>query len=271
LRLTPRDRATRNAEVLLKELNISKQKIGDLQKISWQQILEAQVAAGQSAPGTGFSPVIDGKYLPHDPFDPVAPPESAEVPLIVSTTLEDAALGLTNFDLNDDGLKKILQQRFKDKAGEIYAMYRKYYPQKSAFLVQAMISTDSGFRRSAYKQAELKAAQGKGAIYMYEWDWPTPAFGGKFGAVHGLDVAGSFREARDGGDMVRVADELSSTWVAFAKTGNPNNSKIPPWPQFDPQKRATMIFGAPTRLENDPRSEIRQYWDKMPPAAGPAG
>src|SRR5215831_12860645 len=271
LKLTPRDRATRNAEVLLKQLGITKQKIGDLQKVSWQQILEAQVAAGQSAPGTGFSPVIDGKYLPHDPFDPVAPPESAEVPLIVSTTLEDAALGLTNFDLSDDGLKKILEQRFKDKAGAIYSMYRKYYPQKSAFLVQAMISTDSGFRRSAYKQAELKAAQGRGPVWMYEWDWPTPSFGGKFGAVHGLDVAGSFREARDGGDMARVSDELSSTWVAFAKTGNPNNSRIPPWAQFDAQKRATMIFGAPTRCENDPRAEIRQYWDKMPPAAGPTG
>ncbi|HYM36620.1 MAG TPA: carboxylesterase family protein, partial [Steroidobacteraceae bacterium] len=271
LKLMARDRATRSAEALLKELGISKQKIGDLQKVSWQQILEAQVAAGQSAPGTGFSPVMDGKYLPHDPFDPVAPPESAEVPLIVSTTLEDAALGLTNFDLNDAGLKTILQTRFKDKADGIYAMYRKYYPAKSAFLVQAMINTDSGFRRSAVKQAELKAAQGKAPIYMYQWDWPTPSFGGKFGAVHGLDVAGSFREARDGGDMARVAHELSATWVAFAKTGNPNNSAIPPWPQYDAQKRATMIFGTPTHLEEDPRSEIRKYWDKMPPAAGPTG
>jgi para-nitrobenzyl esterase len=269
LRLTPRDRATRNAEVLLKQLGLSKERIPDLQKLPWQQILEAQVAAVLAAPGTGFAPVIDGKYLPHDPFDPVAPPESAEIPLIVSTTLEDAALSLTNFDLDDAGLKKVLQQRFADKADAIFELYRKHYPQKSAFLVQAMLTTDAGFRRSALKQAELKAAQGKGPIYMYQWDWPTPAFGGKFGAVHGLDVAASFREARDGGDMARVADELSSTWVAFARTGNPNNPKIPQWPQYDAQKRATMIFGTPTRLENDPRAEIRQFWEQMPPAPRP--
>jgi para-nitrobenzyl esterase len=265
LKLTPRDRATRNAEVLLQQLGVSKQRIPDLQKLAWQQILEAQVAAGLAAPGTGFAPVIDGKYLPHDPFDPVAPPESAEIPLIVSTTLEDAALSLTNFDLDDAGLKKVLQQRFADKADAIFELYRRHYPQKSAFLVQAMISTDAGFRRSAVKQAELKAAQGKGPIYMYQWDWPTPAFGGKFGAVHGLDVAASFREARDGGDMARVADELSSTWVAFARTGDPNNAKIPQWPQYDAQKRATLIFGTPTRLDNDPRAEIRQFWEQMPP------
>jgi para-nitrobenzyl esterase len=271
LRLTPRDRATRNTEVLLKHLNISKDRIADLQKITWQQILEAQVAAGAETPGTGFSPVVDGTYLPHHPFDPAAPEESATVPLIVSTTLEDAALGLTNFDLDDAGLKGILKQRFAANSDAIYALYRKSYPQKSAFLVQAMINTDSGFRRSAVKQAELKAAQGKAPIYMYQWDWPTPSFGGKFGAVHGLDVAGSFREARDGGDMARVAHELSATWVAFAKTGNPNNAAIPPWPQYDAQKRSTMIFGTPTHLEDDPRSEIRKYWEKMPPATGPTG
>ena len=126
-------------------------------------------------------------------------------------------------------------------APDILPMYRKYYPEKSPYLVQAQIFTDAGFRRSAFKQAELKAAQGNGAIYMYEWDWPTPAFGGRYGAVHGLDVSGSFREAREGNDMARVADQLSSAWVAFAKTGNPNNSRIPPWSTYqraDPRDHA---------------------------------
>jgi len=271
LRLTPRDRATQNAEVLLKQLGIAKGKIPDLQKFPWQQILEAQVAAGAAVPGTAFSPVVDGKYLPHHPFDPAAPPESSEIPLIVSTTLEDAALGLTNFDLTEAGLKGILEQRFKGKGAEILALYRKYYPQKSAFLVQAGILTDSGFRRSAIKQAELKAAEGKAPVYMYLWEWPTPAFGGRYGAVHGLDVGATFREARDGNDMARIADEFSSTWVAFARTGNPNNARIPPWSTYDTKNRATMVFGTPTRQENDPRSEIRKYWEQAPAAGGPTG
>jgi para-nitrobenzyl esterase len=271
LRLTPTDRATRATEVLLKQLNIPKERITDLQKISWQQLLEAQVAASAAVPGTGFSPVLDGKYLSHHPFDPVAPPESADIPLIVSTTLEDAALGLTNFDLTEAGLKEILQKRFADKSEAILELYRKTYPDKSPFLVQAMISTDAGFRRSAFKQAELKAAQGKGPIYMYQWNWPTPSFGGKFGAVHGLDVAASFREARDGGDMARVADQLSSAWIAFAKTGDPNNAMLPKWPTFDAQQRATMVFDTPTRVESDPRSDIRKFWEQMPPPAGPMG
>ncbi|HEY2145860.1 MAG TPA: carboxylesterase family protein [Steroidobacteraceae bacterium] len=271
LKFVARDRATQNSEALLKQLGIAKSNVADLQKVSWQQLLEAQAAASASAPGLGGGPVLDGKYLTHDPFDPVAPPESADIPLIVSTTLEDAALALTNFTLNEADLKALLEKRYNDKGTDILAMYRKYYPEKSPYLIQAQVFTDAGFRRSAFKQAELKAAQARGAIYMYEWDWPTPSFGGRYGAVHGLDVSGSFREARDGNDMARVADQLSSCWVAFAKTGDPNNSRIPPWPTYDAKSRATMVFGTPTQMENDPRGEIRGFWEHMAPPNGLLG
>jgi para-nitrobenzyl esterase len=132
---------------------------------------------------------MDGKYLPHHPFDPVAPPESADVPMIISTTLEDAALSLTNFGLDEAGLKAMLDQRFSGKGEEILALYRRRYPQKSPFLIQAQALTDSGFRRSAITQAERKSALAKGATYMYLWSWESPAYDGKFGAVHGLDVS----------------------------------------------------------------------------------
>jgi hypothetical protein len=32
-----------------------------------------------------------------------------------------------------------------------------------------------------------------------------------------------------------------------------------------------MIFGTPTQLENDPRGEIRNFWEHMPPPGGPLG
>jgi para-nitrobenzyl esterase len=271
LKFAARERSAQAAEALLKQLNIPKARVADLQKVSWQQLLEAQVAVGATTAGLGAGPVLDGKYLPHDPFDPVAPAESAEIPLIVSTTLEDAALGLTNFTLTETDLKAVLEKRYADHGDDILALYRKYYPEKSPFLIQAQVFTDSGFRRSAFKQAELKAAQGKGAIYMYEWDWPTPAFGGRYGAVHGLDVAASFHEAREGNDMARVAEQLSAAWVAFAKSGNPATPRLPPWPTYDTSTRATMVFGTPTQLINDHRGEIRRFWEHMPPATGVLG
>ena len=278
LRLSTREMATKRAEALLRKLGIGKNNFADLQKISWQQILDAQHSVGMGGPG-GLSPVVEGYVLPHHPFDPVAPPESAEVPLIVSTTLEDAALGLTNFDLDDAGLKAVLNQRFKDKADQIHALYRQssWNSKKSPFLVQAQIFTDSGFRRSAITQAERKAAPGKAPAYMYLWAYECPAFGGKFGAVHGTDVSASlygYQNSIGGGGSPQqraLWAKFASAWVAFAKSGDPNNSKIPKWPVYDATARATMVFDNDSRVENDPRNEIRKFWEQMPLPAGPMG
>jgi para-nitrobenzyl esterase len=59
-----------------------------------------------------------------------------------------------------------------------------------------------------------------------------------------------------------MAKRLASTFVAFAKTGHPDNDQIPQWPSYDARTRATMIFDSNTRVVDDPRSAIRQYWSQ---------
>jgi para-nitrobenzyl esterase len=271
LRLGTREAGTRTAEALLAKLNIPKSRITDLQKVSWQELLEAQTGIA------GFAPVVDGAIIPHHPFDPAAPAESADVPIIISTTLEDAALSLTNFNLDEAGLKGLLAERYSGKGDEILALYRKHYPQKSPFLIQAQVFTDTGFRRSAITQAERKAALGKAPAYMYLWNWESPGYGGKFGAVHGIDVAASFHHVRStimgvGSPSGKVmCDRLASVWVNFAKTGDPNNPGIPHWPAYNTDTRATMVFDTDTRVESDPRGEIRKYWDQNSTATARRG
>jgi para-nitrobenzyl esterase len=271
IRSATRDQATRSADALLAKLGISKGNIADIQKLPWQQILEAQASLGTSA---SFSPVVDGVVLPHHPFDPTAPSESDTVPVVISTTLEDAALALTNFDLDEAGLRTMMNERYGAKAEPMLTLYRSRYPNKSPYLIQAQIATDAGSRRSAMLQAERKSALGKAPAYMYLWAFESAGFGGKFGAVHGTDVSASFNNYRDGiggtGSRQERAlwDRFASAWVSLAKTGNPNNPKIPNWPAYDSTKRATMIFDHETRIENDPRSEIRKFWEEMPARGG---
>ncbi len=262
------EQATKSAELLLAKLGVSKGNIADIQKLPWQQILEAQT----SLTGAAFGPVVDGKILPHHPFDPSAPPESAAVPIIISNTLEDAALRLTNFDLTEEGLRTMMNQRYGAKAEAMLAMYRNRYPDKSPFLIQAQIATDSTARKSAILQAERKVSQGQAPAYMYLWAFASAGFGGKFGAVHGTDVSATFNNYRDGVGGTGSEEEralwarFANTWVTMAKNANPNNSKIPTWPGYDAQTRATMIFDKEVRVENDPRSEIRKFWAEMPVA-----
>jgi para-nitrobenzyl esterase len=267
IRSATREQATKSAELLLGKLGIAKGNLAEIQKVPWQRILEAQSSLGTSA---SFTPVVDGKVLPHHPFEPTAPPESADVPVIISTTLEDAALRLTNFDLTEDGLRTMLNQRYGANAEPMLAMYRNRYPHKSPYLIQAQIDTDAGGRRSAILQAERKAQQGKAPAYMYLWSFPSAGFGGKFGAIHGTDVSATFNSYRDGiggtgsNEQRALWARFASSWVAMAKSADPNNSKVPKWPSYDGNTRATMIFDSEVRVENDPRSEIRKFWAEMP-------
>jgi para-nitrobenzyl esterase len=271
VRLMTPDAGAASAGRFLKALGISKANMGDLQKVSWQRLLEAQTESRAN-----FAPVIGTDALPRHPFDPAAPSESADVPIIVSTTLEDAALALTNFDLTEAGLKALLDKRFDGRGAEIVALYRRHDPIATPFLIQAQAFTDAGARRTAYLLAGRKAAQGGAPAYMYEWDWRTPAYDGKFGAVHGIDVSASMHNVRDaflaGSTPGKaMADRLASTWAAFVRTGDPNSAHTPPWKPYDERGRNVMIFDNDTRLESDPRGEIRAYWDAHPPAPGPRG
>jgi para-nitrobenzyl esterase len=264
LRLADEAAAAKSADLLLQKLGLSKNRIAEIQRMPWERLLDAQVAST----GAAFTPVMEGHYLPHHPFDPAGPPESRDVPVVISTTLEDAALRLTNWDLTDSGLTALLDERYKAKAAEILQLYRPVASGKTPYLVQAQVFTDAQTRSRAITQAERKAAQGGAGAWMYIWEWATPAFDGKLGAVHGHDVDASFNLYRNGicgtGDKIGrlMAKRLASTFVAFAKTGNPDNDQIPHWPQYDAATRATMIFDAETRVVNDPRSAIRKYWSQ---------
>ena len=181
LRLADPATAAQNAELLLDALGIDTDNIARIQRKSWQEILQAMSSLTVTAAGTpiGFSPVLDGKYLTHPPFDPTAPEESANLPVIISSTLHDAALALTNFDLDDAGLHTVIAARFsEDRADAIIAAQKAARPQDSNYLIQASAFTDASRGNATQLQAERKAALGKAPVWVYYRTgsaiWPTP-------------------------------------------------------------------------------------------------
>jgi len=267
LRLAEPEGASRQAEALLKALGIGARDIPKLQEIPFTRILAAQAALG--ADMLRFAPVVGTDVLPHHPFHPTAPPESAEIPIIVGTTLDDAAITLTNFDLTEEELKDSLNQQFGEKAERIYRLYRQTYPEVTPFLIQARIATDRSFRYTAIRQAERKAAQGAGPVYYYLWEKPVKAYNGKFGAVHGVDVGAAIHDPRgpinDCGDREGklLVDRFAAVWTGFAKTGVPQSDLTPPWPPYEEKNRATMVFDLETRVENDYQGEFRRLWEEL--------
>jgi para-nitrobenzyl esterase len=260
------EQAALETDKLLKALGLTRKNMADIHKVSWQKLLEAQTTSGAS-----FRPVVGGAALPHQMFDPTAPLESADVPVIISTTLHDAALRLSNFDLTQDGCIALFNQRWPGKGADIYNTYKKANPKLTPFLVQAEAFTDAT-RGGSQTQALRKSQLNKAPAYMYVWDWATPAFDGKFGAVHGHDVDASlhlYRNPIAGAGMAEgrmMSDRLAGAWVAFATTGNPNHSLIPNWPAYEERNKATMVFDKQMSIQNDYRGDMVRM---LAAAAGP--
>lgn len=267
LRLAEPENATKSTAMLLTALGIDKSNIPQLQTLPFTRILAAQASFGER--GVNFSPVIGNDIIPHHPFHPMAPPESVDIPVIISTTLDDAAIGLANFDLSESELKDNLKRDLTDNADRVYQLYRDTYPDVTPYLIQARIATDRGFRNSAIKQAELKAAQDGAPAYYYIWEWPVPTYDGKFGAVHGVDVGAAIhihREPMTGcgySEGMMMVHRFSAAWINFAKTGVPNSDITPEWPPYNLENRPTMIFDLNTRVENDYRREFRLLWNEL--------
>jgi para-nitrobenzyl esterase len=52
--------------------------------------------------------------------------------------------------------------------------------------------------------------------------------------------------------------------LAFARTGDPNHAGIPAWAPYSLEKRETMVFDDPSRLEHDPRGGERRLYQRVP-------
>jgi para-nitrobenzyl esterase len=265
-RFLTRNDGARLARALLETLGLADTDVDRLWDVPWSDLLAAQVAVGPLA----FMPVLDGDYLPRHPSDPASVVASADVPVIVSTTLDDAGLFFRDFGMDEAGLKIVLAQPYGDRAEPMLALYRRRWPSKAPFLLYAQIVTDCGFRRFAFQQAELRAAHARAPTWMYQWNWVSPACEGQWGAAHATDVSaslGNFRDPILGAGSAsgrRMAEALSSAWISFARSGDPNSAALPPWLPFDSASRATMMFDDEAALEHDPDAEIRAFWAEMP-------
>ena len=268
----PREAAAQMAQAFLEKLGVKRASLETIQELPWTQLLAAQSALGAHV----FAPFVDGTNIAVQPLEDLAS-QLPHVPLIIGTTLDDAGLFFDRFDMTEQDLIDALTVGYGPKAAAIHALYREYFPNKSAYLLHAQIITDAGFRRFAHLQADYESQRPQAAVYTYLWEWQSPAYEGKFGAVHAMDVAASMHNERDAilgsgsNDAHRACEELALALVAFAQTGNPNHRRLPHWPQFETRHRSTLVLERDSRVLDDPHAALRKFWLDMPPSASILG
>jgi para-nitrobenzyl esterase len=128
--------------------------------------------------------------------------------------------------------------------------------------------TDALFHIPSIKLAESQSKHQKNT-YMYLFNFKNPFEGGRYGAMHGFEIAFVFGYFWDDffwffpkktAETELLSDKMTKAWTSFAKTGNPNHSDIPKWPFYNHEKRSTIIFDKEIEIWDDPLSKEREMW-----------
>jgi para-nitrobenzyl esterase len=277
-KMMERDRATELARMLLAEVGLDGKRVAELQSLPMEKILAAQFAVSaklRSFPGIidGFAPVLDPTVLPAHPFYPHASPISADVPVIIGNNRTEMTLFAdpAAFSLDDSGLKTRVKAFLGDHTDQVIEVYRKANPRATPSDLFFLIWTDDPTTIYSDNIAERRSALGKAPTYRYRFYWETPALGGRLKSPHTLEMPFVFDNTQvapglTGGaspEAVALAARVSETWISFATRGDPNSKKsgLPPWPPYDAQQRATMLFNNESKVVNNPAGEERKIMD----------
>ncbi len=278
-----RERANRNAERIMAKLGAST--ADAMRALTPAQLLTGTMLPDGKTPdpefGMAYQPVIDGTMMPRAAIEMVTGGASSDVAIMVGSTLDEWKL----FAPMDRGAQKLdrtgLAARYTRRmapevADGLISGYEKARASRGASTAApelfSALETDRVFRIPAVRLAELHSKR-RGTIYNYLFTWPSPAAGGILGSCHALELGFIFgtnhmpgmpQFAGTGPVVERLATEMQDAWLAFARSGDPSCDSLGQWPQYDASRRATMVLGEKSKMEDAPYEGERRAWESIP-------
>jgi para-nitrobenzyl esterase len=270
--------ATDRMTLALEALGLTAERAGEAANLPAGKLLEALAMRDPFTPGgLYFGPVMDGRSLPRHPFYPDASPLGLGVPMIIGNTHDETRAFLAHsrpdpFAMGWDEVAARIatEMRVDIDPDRVVAEYRGLYPDYSPTDVFFAATTAGRSWRGAVIEAEERARAGAPA-WVYQQDLPTTIEGGRLRAMHTSDIALAFDNLAQPGSPTApspgaqaAADVLSESFIALARTGNPNTPMTPSWPRYELDRRATLVIDARSRVVDDPRGAERRLFAAAP-------
>jgi para-nitrobenzyl esterase len=303
LRGVPREVATETARRLLAGLGLAPKDIGRLAEVPAEKLIalqlagargegplsvptraylashphppEGMAAVGATRPGE-WGPVVDGAYLPRDPFDPTAPDISAAVPLLIGNMRDEAVFFERDhpafFHTDEAALTAQARKHLGAAADRVLTSYRLMMPDATPVERAIAIQTALSFGNDTALLADRKSRQ-PAPVYRYRDDYPSnvPVKGTDWTlrACHASDIAVVFYNYEiydlqgNGPGLAAVSKAMSGYFTSFARSGAPSAHGQPDWPRYDTERRQVMLLNSECRVSMDPDGKERRFWASL--------
>jgi para-nitrobenzyl esterase len=160
------------------------------------------------------------------------------VPLLVGSNKDEGTF------FSQKGPADRFLETSRRRFGNLADTYLKLYPAGSddeAYASQlAAFRDELGWVMRDWAEMQTRGGKSKAYLYYFTHEPPTAPGGRALGATHGAEAAYVFENLAPGRPWTdldhQVADTISSYWVNFAATGDPNGKGLTRWPAFDAKK-----------------------------------
>jgi len=238
--------------------------------------LRAMSSADVTAKFRSAGMLVDGWVIPEDPSTTFAAGRQNAVDVLVGSNKDDLSF------VPVKSTPQQFEQQGRARWGDLADDYLNLYPHSTdaeASKSAADSSNDGAFwHMRMYADYQVKRGN-RAWLYYFAQNPPAPAGQPPLPAAHASEVPYVFNNlgqaplfpdssvaalsAASAPDK-RVADQMSSYWVNFARSGNPNGSGLPQWQVHQPgASERAMILDADPASERLPDKARLALFDRL--------
>ncbi|HLI83456.1 MAG TPA: carboxylesterase family protein [Bryobacteraceae bacterium] len=197
--------------------------------------------------GRGSGAIVDGWLLPEAPDKVYSEGKQHAVSVLVGSNQDEGTFFLRPTTAEQFTAQS--RERYKSFADQFLKLYPAASDEQANASALMAFRDEAAWHMRRWAQDQTKAGK-KSYLYYFTHEPPaSPNAKGprRRGATHVAEVPYVFQTPgqRPWTDVDRqLSDTMSSYWVNFASTGDPNGRNLPHWPAFDPKKNPDpMVLG----------------------------
>jgi para-nitrobenzyl esterase len=227
-----------------------------------------------------FWPFFDGNIIPEQPIEILSKGNYQKIPLMIGYNENELGF-LSNILKEAGGAKRkliltFLKSNFKNKGindedlNKLIDTYKSelknLYPDNPYMYWDGILS-DSTFKIPIIRVLEVLLNH-QSNIYCFMFSYKSPKFGFAlhtfeipfvFDTIDKFDVAEGAVEVSE--DSQKLTKIMMDTWLAFARSGRPDNDGIPSWPEYNLNKRVIMNLGIQPKIIETYEDPLFKIWE----------